>query len=198
MSTNKPYQDPQDAQTDLLATIAAGRELGPDMDRALAESYMQKHHPELISGNRASPRDVAAGTSADVGQIAHASIFALGIVAYIVLLIVSQGKLWPMFWLPMAIGGWWWRGGVRDERFERRRELREASREARYRAREARYRARAARYEGHYVPDGTVDPRGSSGSAPSRVEPPTSAASGPTTTQFETQDSERNPPSPLA
>lgn len=33
----------RDAEADLLAMIAAGRELGPEMDRALAESYLSRH-----------------------------------------------------------------------------------------------------------------------------------------------------------
>lgn len=33
----------QDAEADLLAMLAAGRELGPEMDRALAESYLTRH-----------------------------------------------------------------------------------------------------------------------------------------------------------
>lgn len=33
----------RDAEADLRAMIAAGRELGPEMDRALAESYLSRH-----------------------------------------------------------------------------------------------------------------------------------------------------------
>ncbi len=34
----------EDARTDLLAILAAGRDLGPEMDRALADSFLN-HHP---------------------------------------------------------------------------------------------------------------------------------------------------------
>lgn len=117
-----------DAHEDLLATLAASRELGPEMDQSLAESYMRKHgQPAPAAQQPGQPAQQHPGYAglAAIGP-------ALGIAVYIVLLIVSGGRLWWMFWLPMALGGWWggmwggWWGGdpwhvQRDEwRYQRR------------------------------------------------------------------------------
>jgi hypothetical protein len=111
------------------------------MDKALAESYMQRH-PELV-GKQPQQQVVAQpapqrGVSPEVIGIAGMGI---GVVAFIAVLVASQGHLWWMFWPIMAWFGWWRFGGWghRDE-----------MRQARYQARAARWQARAARYGGYY------------------------------------------------
>jgi hypothetical protein len=140
--SNKPVQpDPEEQHKDLLATLAASRELGPEMDRALAESYLQKH-PELVGQKQqavvAQPEQQRS-VSPDVVGLAGMGI---GVVAYIAVLWTSKGDLWWMFWPLMGWFGWrwgWGRSGVRDE-----------LRQARYQARVERYRARAAGYASYY------------------------------------------------
>lgn len=143
-----------DAHEDLLATLAASRELGPEMDKALAESYMQKHGQPAPAapqqpGQPVRPNPGYAGLAA-IGPV-------LGIVAYIAILALSGGRLWWMFWLPMALGGWWggwwghgWWGG--DPWHAQRDEMR-------YRRRMARDEYRAWRRGYGYPPAPYDDPR---------------------------------------
>src|SRR5581483_1650493 len=42
MSQRMPTSNPDDQRTDLEAMLAASRELGPDMDKALVDSYMSR------------------------------------------------------------------------------------------------------------------------------------------------------------
>ncbi len=139
---NKPaHPDPEETHTDLLATLAASRELGPEMDKALAQSYIERH-PELV-GKQPPPAVVAQperrAISPDIIGIAGMGI---GVVAYIAVLAATQGHAWFMFWPLMGWFGWrwnrWGHSGDRDQ-----------IRQARYEARVARYRARAARW-GYY------------------------------------------------
>jgi hypothetical protein len=139
--SNKPVQpNPEETHADLLATLAAGRELGPEMDKALAESYIQRH-PELAGKQQAvvAQPEQQRQLSPDVVGLAGMGI---GVVAYLAVLAASGGHLWWMFWPIMAWSGWrwgWWgHHGGRDQ-----------LRQARYEARAERYRARAARW-GYY------------------------------------------------
>ena len=162
MADRLPAQRPQssqDAHDDLLAALAASRELGPEMDKTLAERYLEKHgKPAAQSGGQqlqqppTSPRLVLASnqTLAAIGPI-------LGIAVYIVLLIVSHGDLWWLFWLPMVLGGgWWWGGGwghhggwygPRDDWRQQRRVARDD------------YRAWRRGYPSTYPPSQGSDPR---------------------------------------
>src|SRR5262249_14503967 len=93
MADRRLTQNGEDAHTDLLATLAASRELGAEMDKTLAESYLAKHGQ---LAHAPSPRQEAhspAPMSQLVGMIGPAA----GIGAYIVLLVVSGGDLWWMF-----------------------------------------------------------------------------------------------------
>ena len=141
MAKDQPQQDPEDVRTDLMATMAASRELGPEMDKALADSYMEKHHP--VSAQQPAQQQVTQpqqrSQSADVMGFAG---IAIGIVAFIALLAVSHGALWWMFWPVMGWcawrwGGWW--GGNHDEYQQARLDYRMQQREMRMQRRAARY-----------------------------------------------------------
>lgn len=140
MATTPQNSNPEDAHADLLATIAASRELGPEMDASLAQRYLERHPETANNGQSLATR---TDSPMDVNRfMAGFMLPALGIVAYIVILVLSQGHLWWLFWLPMAMGGWWWGG----EHHGDRRAAREEMRQARYEARTAYYRDRARRY----------------------------------------------------
>jgi len=172
MADRVPAQQSGDAREDLLATLAASRELGPEMDAALAESYMQKH------GQAAQTRQAQQGQRQDVigppGQRMNPGLAALGPVlgigVYIALLIVSHGALWWMFWVPMALGGWWggmcggWWGGPWNDGqpYNDWRAQREAWR---YQRRSARDQYRAWR-RGYGTPPGWYDEPGRQGGYP--------------------------------
>jgi hypothetical protein len=184
MADRVPAQQSGDAHEDLLATLAASRELGPEMDAALAERYMQKH------GQPAQPRQAQQNQQQDVvgpqGQRMNPGLAAvgpaLGIAVYIALLIASGGHLWWMFWVPMALGGWWggmcggWWGDGRSYPYNDWRAQRNAQRDAqrdawRYQRRMSRDQYRAWR-RGYGTPPGWYDePRGQGGYSPYPADP---------------------------
>lgn len=103
----------EEAHADLLATIAASRELGPDMDKALAESYLQRH---AAPPSRRRQRGVIAQPSSkraavNMPFVMRSSAAVLALVIFLALLVASGGHLFWLFWLPFAFGGWRWFGG---------------------------------------------------------------------------------------
>lgn len=155
-------RDPEDERADLLATLAAARELGPDMDKSIVDSYLERRKSEARAGvvPSASANSQGSGpsgqgimphqtpgTPSGIAQAAGMIFPLAGIAVYVVLLIVSKGELWWAFWLPMLMGGWWrgmWyprnRYAYRAERQAMRDDYRQARRDARYRY----------RYDDHY------------------------------------------------
>ena len=144
MADRRVTQSGEDPQADLLATLAASRELGPEMDKALAESYLAKHGQPAGTPSRrqevGAPAQVTPVTQA-IGMIGP----VIGFGVWVGLLIASGGHLWWLFWLPMALGGWWWGMWNPDARRHHHRERREEWRRARYEAREQ-YRAERRGY----------------------------------------------------
>jgi len=169
-------QSSQDAHEDLLAALAASRELGPEMDQTLAERFLEKHGKRSAAASRG-----AQGQSSVVAQRPNFEFAAigpvLGIAVYIALLIVSHGFLWWTFWLiPMIGGGWWWGGGRHmwdaptQEAMQARWQQREAWRQSR---REAHDQRRAWRHGYPYYPptyapreDGSRQPSSQAASTP--------------------------------
>ena len=139
MATNRPQQDPEDARTDLLAALAASRDLGPEMDKALVDSYMEKHNALI----RPAAQPVAQ-PRAQSGEFLSFMCMGLGIVAFIAVLAVSHGSLWWMFWPLIGWAGWRWGwgsgGGSNGGEY---RSAREDYRRARW---EYRMQRRAARF----------------------------------------------------
>lgn len=132
-----PQPDPEDLHKDLLATMAASRELGPEMDKALVDSYMERH-PEL----KGQPQQQAltqpkSGNSFDIVGFGG---MAVGMVAYITLLVVTHGSMWWMFWPIMGWMGWrWGNGGRHGEHHAARQQVREAHFQSRMERRMNRY-----------------------------------------------------------
>lgn len=137
MASKSPQPNPEDLHTDLLATMAASRELGPEMDKALVDSYMERH-PEL----KGQPKQQAltqpqSGNKADIVGLTGMGV---GMIGYVTLLIVTKGELWWMFWPMMGWAGWrWGNGGRHGEHQEARQQLREAHHQARIERRMNRY-----------------------------------------------------------
>lgn len=94
-----------DARDDLLATLAAGRELGPEMDAALAQSYLNKHPRPADVAPPARHTSLSASTYSfwrGAGVLAACAIFAAALIA-------SGGHAFWLFWLPFVFALWWWR-----------------------------------------------------------------------------------------
>ncbi len=148
MAKNLPQQDPEDARTDLLAAMAASRELGPEMDKAVVDSYMQKHH--AVSPQPAA-QPATQAPRASSGELISFMGMGLGLVAFITVLVVSHGMLWWMFWPLMCWAGWRWGWGNsgrahNDEYHSARDEYRQARWEYRMQRRAARF---GLPYEAH-------------------------------------------------
>lgn len=124
--TQSTPTDPQaeDEHADLLATLAAARELGPDMDKALVESYMQRRKANMP----ARPRNAEPRPPVNYGFVAQNVLPVILIAVIIAALFFSHGGAWfllfPLFW-----GGWWWRRGSGRgygyDRYDRRRAYRD-------------------------------------------------------------------------
>lgn len=99
---------------ELMAMLAAGRELGPDMDRAVVESYMEKQKTPRVPAPRREP-----SPPVDWNGMAQSIVPVIAIVAVISVLAVSHA--WMFFWLIFPLMGWafgGWRGG--HDRYRRR------------------------------------------------------------------------------
>ncbi len=97
-------QNPEDPHTDLLATLAASRELGPEMDAALVESYLRKHP---MPAERREPPTRTLRLAPD-GLLAAMSFVAVAAI-FVTAMVLSGGHAFWLFWLPLVVGGWWWR-----------------------------------------------------------------------------------------
>lgn len=137
----------EDDHADLLATLAAARELGPDMDKALAESYMQRRKANTPARQRnAEPRPPV--NYSYVGL----SVLPVILVAVLIAAAVISGQGWFWFFLfPLFWGGWWRRGWRRrygyDDRYDRRRDYHDYRDERRAEREEWRRARRDDRYD---------------------------------------------------
>jgi hypothetical protein len=134
MASRTPQPDPEDVRKDLLATLAASRELGPEMDAALADSYMEKYHQQP---QPRAEQGIVPHQSGGQADLITGLGLVVGLAAYIAILVATGGHLWWMFWPVMGWMGWRWRrwsyGGAdyeaqRTEMRMRRRQLRDEMR----------------------------------------------------------------------
>ena len=108
-----PPEYDEDTRNSILALIAAGRELGPEMDTALAESYLTKQRASraerehLALQRRQERADRRATLYAHAGR-AILLIAALG--AFAALAYFSDGRIFFFFWPLFIFGGVIFRG----------------------------------------------------------------------------------------
>lgn len=164
MATNRPEYDAEDARTDLLAAMAASRELGPEMDKAVVDSYLEKHR--AVSPQPAAQHLIQP--AAPTGEFLSFMGMGLGIVAYIALLVVSHGMLWWMFWPLMGWAGWRWHNWSGDNGGASR-TARDDYRRARW---EYRMQRRAARFGLPYPNSGNNQPPALPPQYPTQYQPP--------------------------
>jgi hypothetical protein len=113
--------DPEDLRKDLLAAMAAARELGPEMDSALVDAHLRRHYgPEALEAPRAvQPAPRVERSPAQTALYLQTGLAALAIVAVVLAVAVWHAFpllffLWPLF----AFGAFgrrrrWGRGGYR-------------------------------------------------------------------------------------
>lgn len=135
-NTPQTTPDPEEQRADLMATLAAARELGPDMDKAIADSYLERKRSEQAA--QPKQQQVAPVQAASVpGQPTHPLAYLMpfiGLAIFLVALVASGGRAWPLFWLIFVFGGWGWWGGRNGYRAQRHAQ-RDAYRQARWQAR---------------------------------------------------------------
>lgn len=115
-----------DERADLKAMIAAGRELSPEMDESLVESYEQRRASEAQAKAKVQGREVVAQpqSSHPLAGISPA-VAITGIVAmaavFIVIMVASNGAAWWLIFPLFGIfGGWMGNNDRRRVRNERR------------------------------------------------------------------------------
>ena len=129
----QPQSDPEDTKADLMAMLAASRELGPEMDKAVIDSYLGRHKDEATN----QPAQQAQGMvpqqqtqALDSNQIAPMVFGGFLVIAFIAALVVSQGKLWWLIFCLPAFGWggrrWYGYGHDRHDRLRARAEYRAA------------------------------------------------------------------------
>jgi hypothetical protein len=137
---DKPQMS-DDERADLMAMIAAGRELSPEMDTSLIDSYAERRAAEKQARDKVQGNAVVAQQPSPVvasnGQ--HPAVAITGIVAtvaiFIAIMVFTQGHgWWLLFPLFGIFGGWW----GRNDRYR----VRDARRAERYQMRADYYRAR--------------------------------------------------------
>ena len=169
-NTPDKSQMSDEERAELRAMIAAGRDLSPEMDESLVDSYAERRASEQrakakvqSNGNAVVPQqqsgDVVAGTNPAVAIAGMAMVAAI----FVTIMIISGGAYWWMIFPLIGIGGGWW--GNHD-----RRRL-DARRAQRYQMRADYYRTRMGyppEQDARRLPEATT-----SGSGP--LPPPTSA-----------------------
>ena len=133
-SGKTPMSD--DERADLKAMIAAGRELDPDMDESLVESYAQRRASEQQARAkvRGQGKEIVAQQPQQGGPLAgvNPAVAITGIVAmaavFIVIMVVSHGWAWWMIFPLFGIFGGWMgnndRHRIRNERRAQRYQMR--------------------------------------------------------------------------
>jgi hypothetical protein len=120
--------DPEDLRKDLLAALAAGRELGPEMDRAIVDAHLRRHYGDAARP-AAQPKPQVAVRRASIGpDVLRAMMILAGVATFAAVLVLTHGfGIW--FVWPLLIWGWgWgrggrrggWGGGYRNDRWDYR------------------------------------------------------------------------------
>ncbi len=115
-----------DERADLKAMIAAGRELSPEMDESLVESYAQRRTSEQQAKAKVQGKEVVAQPQSNNPLAGiNPAVAITGIVAmaavFIVIMVVSQGAAWWLIFPLFGIfGGWMGNNDRHRARIERR------------------------------------------------------------------------------
>ncbi|HEY7984820.1 MAG TPA: hypothetical protein VID73_11670 [Ktedonobacterales bacterium] len=100
--------DREDMRKDLLAALAAARELGPEMDSSLADAHLRRHYGEQPQ-RAVQPRPRADVTPYFMNMLAPL-MMALCVAALVGVLFLSHGFGFWFIW-PLLFFGFGWRRG---------------------------------------------------------------------------------------
>lgn len=175
---NTPDKSPMsdEERAELKAMIAAGRDLSPEMDESLVNSFAERRTAEQrakakVQGNAVVPQQQSGGPGALTTVHPAVAIAGMAMVAaiYIAILMFSHGwAWWAIFPLMGIFGGWW---GNND-----RHRLHNERRAQRYQMRADYYRARMGyppREDSRRLPDSSQSSESDSGPLPPPIGTPT-------------------------
>lgn len=145
MASESQGMQEDDMRVDLEAMLKASRELGPEMDRALVNSYLDRQRDAIKQSKAPAPRSTAPSGLMPTGTAPHPlHLVALTLMlAAVVTVVVVTKEAWMLFMLiPLMgmFGGWW--GGGHGPYDGSRRQARDEYRRQRWQARADYYRNR--------------------------------------------------------
>ncbi|HUY79893.1 MAG TPA: hypothetical protein VMV29_24185 [Ktedonobacterales bacterium] len=113
--------DHEALRKEIQAAIAAGREVGPEMDQHLVDSVLEHYRQEQASRERAlarihpqpaqppQRREFGGEVAQAIASNASMAIVAVaGIAAFVALLIFAPDYWWVIFFLPWLLGALGW------------------------------------------------------------------------------------------
>ena len=168
-NTPEKPQMTDDERAELRAMIAAGRDLSPDMDESLVDSYAERRAAEKkaqakVQGNAVVAQQQPGSPFAGVHPAVAIAGMAMVAAIFIAIMLYSGGAFWWMIFPLLGICGGWW--GNHD-----RHRLRSERRADRYQMRADYYRARMGyppQNDARRLPESTENDSGP-------LPPPTSA-----------------------
>ncbi|HEX5547016.1 MAG TPA: hypothetical protein VFX24_06360 [Ktedonobacterales bacterium] len=188
-NTPEKSQMSDDERAELRAMIAAGRDLSPEMDESLVDSYAERRAAEKHAkakvqdnGNAVVPQQQSGGVVAGTNPAVAIAGMAMVAAIFVTIMIVSGGAYWWMIFPLIGIGGGWW-GNHDRRRLDGRRAQRYQMRADYYRTRmgyppeqDARHLPEATASDSGPLPPPTSTPTQTT--PPARSVPPASGASG--------------------
>lgn len=106
-------------RAELQTAIAAARELGPEMDRHLADSVLDRYRSEVVAREaerrsqavsaRPNPLGAVVARRGGSGEMNYTVIAVAGLLAFVAVMIANPEFWWIVFLLPCLCGGWGWR-----------------------------------------------------------------------------------------
>ena len=136
--TNQNPSEMEALRQEIQAAIAAGREVGPDMDQHLADSAIKRYQEEKAARDKAlqpqptpaSPAALAHQGSPSLEVIARAVVTVAAIAAYVVIVAWHPDFWWVIFFMPAFLAWWGWgRWSGHDQRMASRDDYRNLRRQ---------------------------------------------------------------------
>jgi len=164
-----------DERAELRAMIAAGRDLSPEMDESLVDSYAERRAAEQqakakVQGNAVVPQQQSGGTMAGTNPAVAIAGMVMVAAIFVTIMVVSGGAYWWMIFPLIGICGGWWGNHDRRRLDERRAQ--------RYQMRADYYRTRMGyppEQDARRLPDPTEATTRDSGPLPPPASAPTQA-----------------------
>lgn len=174
-NTPDKSQMSDDERAELRAMIAAGRDLSPEMDESLVDSYAERRAAEQqakanVQGNAVVPQQQSGGTIAGTNPAVAIAGMAMVAAIFVTIMVVSGGAYWWMIFPLIGICGGWWGNHDRRRLDERRAQ--------RYQMRADYYRTRMGyppEHDARRLPESTQSDSGPLApptSAPAQTPPP--------------------------